>query len=177
LPARGASVAGEFGDPAKNDGENDHRQKWPDNCPENSDDGLLVAYGDIAPGQDQEKLPVSPEFCPVVFSVRPGSRMRTLSCIKQFSLSFCNNLTTFLHQVSLFGFIRDIGKGLDIAGKFPDFGKCFNNGQSGLNCLRAFKNSGQYIQTFCGERGWINCRMLQLIEPVEIFHQFTLFLY
>jgi hypothetical protein len=31
-----------------------------------------------------------------------------------------------MHQVLLFGFILDIGKGLDIAGQFPDFGKSFN---------------------------------------------------
>ena len=53
---------------------------------------------------------------------------------------FSNNLPAFLHQVFLLGFIRDIGKGLDIAGQFPDFGKCFNDGQGGLNCLRAFKD-------------------------------------
>ena len=37
------------------------------NCPENPDDGLLVADGDITPGQNQKKFTVAPEIGPVVF--------------------------------------------------------------------------------------------------------------
>ncbi len=39
-------------------------------------DGLLVAHGDIAPGQDEEELPVVPEVAPVVLIGLPDRAPR-----------------------------------------------------------------------------------------------------
>jgi hypothetical protein len=42
------------------------KQKRPYDCPSDTDDGLLVAHGDISPGQNQKELSVAPEVGPVV---------------------------------------------------------------------------------------------------------------
>ena len=44
-----------------------HSKKGPDDFPENPDNGLFVAYGDIAPGQNQKEFTVAPEVGPVIF--------------------------------------------------------------------------------------------------------------
>ena len=87
------------------------------------------------------------------------------------------NLSTFPHQGLLLAFILDVGKGLDIASQFSHFGKGFNYRQGSLNRMRAFEDGSQHVQALFGEGFRINRRMLQPIEPVEIFHQFIFFRY
>lgn len=64
---RRVPVAGQPCHPAKDHRENHHGQKRPEDRPGNPDNRLLVAYGDVAPGQNKEELPVAPEVHPVVF--------------------------------------------------------------------------------------------------------------
>ena len=60
------AVRGQLGQLAEDDGEDHHRQERPDERPGGADDRLLVAHRDIAPRQDLEKLPISPQIAPVV---------------------------------------------------------------------------------------------------------------
>jgi len=98
-----------------------------------------------------------------------------VGCLQVIIQEFSDNLSTFLHQSLLLGFILDVGKGLDIAIQFSHFGKGFNYRQGSLNSLWAFEDGGQHIQALFGKGFRINRRMLQPIEPVEIFHQFIFF--
>ena len=68
-------LSGEFYHLTKNDSENGHRQKWPDEGPSDADDRLFVPDGNVAPSQNLEQFAVMPEIAPVVFSARPASRM------------------------------------------------------------------------------------------------------
>ena len=63
---RGRAFGRQFGDFAENEGEHHHRQKRPDQCPYQADDGLLVSDRHVAPGQHVKKLPVAPQVAPIV---------------------------------------------------------------------------------------------------------------
>ena len=62
---RGA-VARQLREPAEDDREDHHGQERPDDRPGDADHGLLVAHGDVAPGEDREELAIVPEVRPVV---------------------------------------------------------------------------------------------------------------
>ena len=62
---RGA-FGGQPGHLAEDHGHDDHRQERLDDGPGDADDGLLVADGDVAPGEDVEQLAVAPEVGPVL---------------------------------------------------------------------------------------------------------------
>jgi hypothetical protein len=64
---RRRALSGEFGNPAEDDGKNDHRQEWTDQRPSDANDGLFVTDGDIAPSEDGEQLPIMPKIAPIVF--------------------------------------------------------------------------------------------------------------
>jgi hypothetical protein len=64
---RRRAFSGKFGHFAEDDGENDHRQKWPNQGPSDADDSLFVANGNIAPGKYLKELSVVPEIAPIVF--------------------------------------------------------------------------------------------------------------
>src|SRR6185503_13499553 len=51
---------------AKYQRENNHRQKRADQAPGDANDGLLIANGDVSPGQKVEQLSIGPEITPVV---------------------------------------------------------------------------------------------------------------
>src|SRR3546814_7027481 len=51
---------------AEDHGEADHDQQRLQQCPGQSDEGLLVADRDIPPRQDKEQLAVAPEVAPVL---------------------------------------------------------------------------------------------------------------
>jgi len=55
-------IGGQLGDPPEDDGEDDHRQKRPDEGPENADGGLLVPDGDVAPRQKPQQLTRLPDL-------------------------------------------------------------------------------------------------------------------
>jgi hypothetical protein len=64
---RSRSFSGEFGHFTEDDGENDHRQKWPDQRPSDANDRLFVPDGNIAPSQYPKQLPVMPKITPIIF--------------------------------------------------------------------------------------------------------------
>jgi hypothetical protein len=55
-----------FGDSAKHNSKDDHREERPKNCPDDADSGLLIAHADISPSEDIEQLAVAPDVTPVV---------------------------------------------------------------------------------------------------------------
>jgi len=52
----------QLGDPPEDDGKDDHRQKRPDERPQNADRSLLVADDDVAPGEERQQLPRLPDL-------------------------------------------------------------------------------------------------------------------
>ena len=60
------AVRRQLGQLAENDGEHHHGQERPDERPGSPDHRLLVAHGDVAPGQDLKKLAVLPQVAPIV---------------------------------------------------------------------------------------------------------------
>jgi hypothetical protein len=65
-------LAGQFGDLAEYDGENDHGQEGPHEGPGQADHRLLVTHRDIAPGENEEQLLVTKQVSPISSVGTPG---------------------------------------------------------------------------------------------------------
>jgi len=50
-----------------------HRENRTQDSPNNTDDCLFVAYGNITPGKYLKEFSIEPQIAPVVLSARPGS--------------------------------------------------------------------------------------------------------
>ena len=61
-----AALRRQLGERAEHHGEDHHGHERPHEGPDDADHGLLVAHRDVAPGQDEEELPVAPEIEPVL---------------------------------------------------------------------------------------------------------------
>ena len=60
------AFAGQFGHLAKDEGKDQHGEQGLQEGPGDADDRLLVADGDIAPGEHPEQFAIAPEVTPVV---------------------------------------------------------------------------------------------------------------
>ena len=88
-----------------------------------------------------------------------------------------NEFTTFLQQRFLFRLIFRGRQGVDRLGKRPDFGKGFDDGESGLGGLRAF--SAREITPASGFNVAFAVGRLQILFPAEgiLFVQARLIVY
>ena len=60
------AVRRQFGDAAENDGEDQHREKGPNERPQHADDCLLIADGKVAPREHPEQFAIAPQVQPIV---------------------------------------------------------------------------------------------------------------
>src|SRR5882762_3360332 len=61
-----STFARQFRNSRKNYRENKHREDWTQESPNNTDDCLFVAYGNITPGKYLKEFSIAPQIAPVV---------------------------------------------------------------------------------------------------------------
>ena len=66
------AITRKLGNPAKDENENDHGQKWAEHRPKNSNYGLLVTHEHVAPGEKIKELAVPEQVSPVIALGMPG---------------------------------------------------------------------------------------------------------
>lgn len=62
----GGTLAGELGEASEDDGEDEGGDHGAQRAPQNAEYGLLVAYGEVAPGEDEDEFAVLPKVAPIL---------------------------------------------------------------------------------------------------------------